>query len=172
MSVPASKRKVAKLEYVHTAHVLCAVLSRWANRMPKRYAFRELNPLCAHADLVSFHVEAANHVYVKDKKTFDLRRYHLLEAESELIHVESKLATIYEIINEDYNRSVKDWCKGALEGKQITKPNEPKMAQFANFADLILRERKLIAGVKRSDSRHYQNKVKQDAADNADLNQP
>lgn len=168
MSVPASRRKTARTEYVHTAHLLCAVLSRWANRMPKRYDFREFNPLCTHADMVAYHVEAANHIYIRDEETYKQRRWHLTEAENELIHVESKLATIYEIVQEDYGREIKTWCKQVLSGIDVKEPKKPKTYSYESFADLILKERKLIAGVKRSDTSIFKNKVKQDAAGKTD----
>lgn len=97
MGVPASRRSTSNMEYVHNAEKLAAKIFTFANNLPKRYAFRLSNPLFEHAEMVVFHVKAANLVYVKDDATFAQRRMHLTEAEAHLLHVETLLGILHEV---------------------------------------------------------------------------
>ena len=140
MSVPKSRRKESTMEFVANAEKLAAKAFRFANGLPKRYAFRLANPLFEHAELVAYHCRAANLVYINSQATYDKRRGHYIDAEAHLLHVESLLGILFEVTSQLY------------EEGQARAPNGNV---YGEFADLIEAERKLLAGCKRRDAQAY-----------------
>lgn len=140
MSVPKSKRSESSMEYIANAEKLAAKAFRFANGLPKRYAFRLANPLFGHAESVVYHCRAANLVYVNSQAAYDKRRGHYVDAEAHLLHVETLLGILFEVTEQLY------------ESGDARAPNENV---YGEFADLIEAERKLLAGCKRRDAQAY-----------------
>lgn len=143
MTVPASKREDSTMAFIENAEKLAAKVFRFSNGLPKRYAFKLGNPVFEHAENVVYHCRAANLVYVNSDATFAQRRSHLVEAEGHLLHVETLLGIIHEVT------------------EQISKDGDAKPPNenvYREFAEMILRERKLISGCKRSDTNAYNRK--------------
>lgn len=151
MGVPKSARQVSGMDYIDICRRICEELFRWCNHLPKRYAFRLLNPLCEHATEALYHVKAANKVYVLDRATYEKRRGHLLAAECELAHVETMLDILFDVRKGDYAEAV----QGLATDDERRRVRRPGYGKFAILADLIEEERKRIAGVKARDTHEF-----------------
>lgn len=149
MTVPRSQRKTSSMEYIAAAERLATRVFRLAKGLPKRYTFLLAGPLFEHAEEVVYHCRAANMTYVRDRETFERRRRHLEDAEANLLHVETLLGITHLELTE-----VSEMGNG--------KP--PSDRAYVELADLITELRKLVSGVKRSDTRAY-NASKQEAGE-------
>lgn len=145
------------MAYIDNAEILAAKVFRFAVRLPKRYTFMLSSPLFEHAESVIYHCRAANLVFVKDRESYMKRRGHLIDAESHLLHVETLLGIIHETTS---------------HGSQKGECRPPNENVYRDFAESILRERKLLSGVKSRDTSVSRSKgiieEKHEATDPAD----
>lgn len=131
------------MAYIQVAEELAARIFRFSVRLPKRYTFYLASPLFDHAESVVYHCRAANQTYVDTRERFELRRNHLLEAGNHLLHVETLLGILHEVTVQNSDRG---------DGKP---PNDNVYAQFA---EMIEREQKLLQGVKVRDTKTARDK--------------
>lgn len=129
MSVPASQRYTSAMQYVETARRLARETLSYSARIPKRYWQRLANPLCNHATEAYYHVQCAEHTYVKSDADFDYRRGHLRDALGDVDHVAALLDIAFDVQE---------------------KPNENVYKQMAEIID---KERALIRGVMKKDAK-------------------
>lgn len=151
MSVPKSERAISRMEFIAHAEKIAADVARFSLTIPKRYTFVLSSPLVNHAEEMVFCCNAANQTYVNSQSTFDMRRQYLNDALNHLLHVETLLGIIFRLLNDNAERN-------------NTIP--PNNNVFVILTDAIDRERKLIAGYKRSDTIAFNNKKKKQEVDN------
>lgn len=144
---------MSTMQYIAKAEELAAMALRFANRMPKRYAFRMANPLVEHAEEAVYHCLAANITYVRADdggESFGRRRAHLTEAQGHLVHVESLLGI--------YHANTVELARRG----ECRPPNDNAYCAFGELLDEV---HALIKGVKASDTRAYNKALKQEAGE-------
>lgn len=132
------------MSYIENAEKLAAKVFRFTNNLPKRYTFKIGNPMFEHAEEAVYCCRAANKVFVDSDEAFNLRRQYLIQADAHVLHVETLLGILHETTLQ-------------LSVRGDAKP--PNDNVYLEFAQLIERQRKLISGVKRQDTKIYKGKA-------------
>lgn len=144
MSVYASQRSEARVEYIRVAQELAVYSLKQTKKFPKSFRFSLTNEIVKLAMEIHEYALRGNSIFVHKAMSdmeFQLRQEYLTKARSALFALSSLLTITFALV---------------LEGNNFLGDKQQSSRIFKEWATLINREAALIKGVIKSDNRRYE----------------
>ena len=142
MSVPKSKRGESGYEVVNTAGDLYNKTIQICLKLPKRYTYLVLQPIVELAGKVADYTKSGNSVYPSNAHEVQIRRDYFIHARATLQSLISRANIIIDIPT-------------VLTYKDGDKTKGVTKNELQEWADLMGKEDRLIAGAMKKDKERY-----------------